>query len=417
MLEMLDVLIGFTTVMLVMSMAVTMVTQLIGSQISNLRGRALKTGTARLLALLDRGLTPGEADRIANHILRNPLVGPPPGMFLKMVLAKRNRLASTIHREELIKLILDFAADGDAERANDHETADEAGLRDKLRRSVAANGIEDPAGLLKQIRNSVVELERTSPELSHSMRLNMAILAHGASDFLSKLNSWFDQTIDRVSEVFTGQIRAVSAGVALVLAFVLHLDAIALLNRLSVDDDLRDQLVAAALQRVEGTEAGRLPQPSAPTPPGVESRGETSVHEDLEAIREAGLADLEEFGLVSFPRSWGEWLDRWHIEQPEKAGSDLPKEERLDSRQKESLGQRVKHSLALLFGILLSTQMLGILLSAALLSLGAPFWYSALRDLVKLRSVIARKDDAERAERQTTQPPVLDPPPPQGSGR
>jgi hypothetical protein len=47
--------------------------------------------------------------------------------------------------------------------------------------------------------------------------------------------------------------------------------------------------------------------------------------------------------------------------------------------------------------------LLGVLLSAALLSLGAPFWYSALADLLKLRSVISRKDDDQRTERQTTQ--------------
>ena len=45
----------------------------------------------------------------------------------------------------------------------------------------------------------------------------------------------------------------------------------------------------------------------------------------------------------------------------------------------------------------------GILLAAALLSLGAPFWYAVLANLLKLRSVIAGKDEAQRTERQTTQ--------------
>jgi hypothetical protein len=47
----------------------------------------------------------------------------------------------------------------------------------------------------------------------------------------------------------------------------------------------------------------------------------------------------------------------------------------------------------------------GILLTAALLSLGAPFWYSTLANLLKLRSVVARKEEAQRNERQTTQVP------------
>ncbi len=47
----------------------------------------------------------------------------------------------------------------------------------------------------------------------------------------------------------------------------------------------------------------------------------------------------------------------------------------------------------------------GMLISILLLSLGAPFWYNVLKDLLKLRSDIAGKDDTQRAERQSTAPP------------
>jgi hypothetical protein len=132
MLDTLDVLIGFTLIMLIMSMAVTMLTQLIGSQLLNLRGRALQTGIARLLALLDRGLTPEEAKSIANHILRNPLIGQP------ALTQNKYRLAAALHREELVKLILDFAAEGDAEKADRQSTAGEASLRAKVLSSLKA---------------------------------------------------------------------------------------------------------------------------------------------------------------------------------------------------------------------------------------------------------------------------------------
>ena len=45
----------------------------------------------------------------------------------------------------------------------------------------------------------------------------------------------------------------------------------------------------------------------------------------------------------------------------------------------------------------------GIILSAMLLSLGAPFWYNALKNLVRLRPLLAMKEEAEREERQTQQ--------------
>lgn len=38
-----------------------------------------------------------------------------------------------------------------------------------------------------------------------------------------------------------------------------------------------------------------------------------------------------------------------------------------------------------------------------LLSFGAPFWFTVLGDLLKLRPALASKDDAQRVQRETTQ--------------
>jgi hypothetical protein len=43
----------------------------------------------------------------------------------------------------------------------------------------------------------------------------------------------------------------------------------------------------------------------------------------------------------------------------------------------------------------------GIAFSWILLSLGAPFWFDLLKNLLKLRSVVAPKDDLEREKRTT----------------
>jgi hypothetical protein len=43
----------------------------------------------------------------------------------------------------------------------------------------------------------------------------------------------------------------------------------------------------------------------------------------------------------------------------------------------------------------------GVLLTWILLSLGAPFWYDALKDMLKLRSSLAKKEEDARIDRQT----------------
>lgn len=383
MLKTLDVLIGFTLVMLVMSMAVTMVTQFLGTWLLNLKGVSLREGLTRLLANLDSGLAATDARKIAEYVLRNPLVGQP------KLFSTSHSLGSVVHREELVKLLFEFASDGDADKVADQMNEDPCPHEEKqrlqhvMRKSLAGNGIENPKDLLESIRAATLELEKTSPELSTSMRAAAAILNHAASPFLAKLNNWFDQTIDRVSESFTVRIRIVTLGVSLGVALFFQLNAFQVLNRLSLDDELRSKAVTAAYAQLkqtaptqqvaaetvapQGETATKAPEIGCPAPP----RSETAQEPDVgKALRDC-VAPLEQLGLIAFPKSWDEWAANWGKEWSS-----------------------------------LLLQLIGILLSAALLSLGAPFWYAQLANLVRLRSVVSGKDDRERAERQTTQPAV-----------
>jgi hypothetical protein len=366
MLDTLDILIGFTVVMLIISMAVTMITQALASGAANLRGWCLKQGVSRLLALMDQGITLTDAKQITDHVLRNPLVGRARIPLPKV--RKGYSLATVILREELVRLLLDFAIPGDAEKANPTKTANEPTLRDKFRASLKRNGIDDPAEVLRQVRNAVVELEKTNPELSHNARLTVALLNFGASDFLSKFNTWFDQTMDRVSDLFTRQVRAITAFVALALALTLQLDSVGLINRLSVDEDLRNELVQKAINNEEAWKQ-RIAAQQQRTAPDTADNGATEDGPMIEVRR-----TIESAGVVSLPRDWKQWSGGWWEAPPKEENFRWP-------------------------------MLFGILLSAALLSLGAPFWYSILANLLKLRSALARKDEVQREERQTTQAP------------
>jgi len=51
----------------------------------------------------------------------------------------------------------------------------------------------------------------------------------------------------------------------------------------------------------------------------------------------------------------------------------------------------------------------GVVLTWLLLSLGASFWYEALKDLLKLRSTVAKKEEDARISRQTDTTPDAKP--------
>ena len=81
---------------------------------------------------------------------------------------------------------------------------------------------------------------------------------------------------------------------------------------------------------------------------------------DADAIDRQYLAFMREHGLISVPANPEEWWERWR-------DVNVP----------------------------------GVLLTSLLLSLGAPFWYGALKKMLQLRSALAARDDEQRAARQT----------------
>ena len=316
MLKTIDLLIGTTTVLLLFSMAVTVITQVLTS-LGGRRGRHLRSGLSDLLQQL--GISnAGVAEKIATCVLTHP-----------MIREGKNKLGSVIHREEFTKLVLDLASgegaqklDGDAE--------------DQLQKVLKDGGVSDPSQVLKNIRALQLQLEASNPELPNHLRDSLAILHEAPSDFVAKVNSWFDQTIDRVSQRFTKYTHWITVGVSLAVVLTVQLDIIAVCDRLWIDDQFRNTVVSDATKQFSQS--------------GDNTKVDPKPYYNL----------LANTGLITLPldRNWSAKL--------------------MDVRKVP-----------------------GMLLSVLLISLGAPFWYNALKDLIKLRSNLAQQDDQQRAQRQS----------------
>lgn len=324
MLKSIDVLLGLSVVMLVFSAVVTILTQAIINY-KNLKGDHLQKGLCDLLAQLSPSLEGECAAHIAEKILTHP-----------MIRQANGKSGTVIHREELTKLLLEFAAgEGPQQLAAQHLST--------LQQALRANGIQNPSEILRNVQSLALQIELGNPELSNSVRHNLALLQEAGSAFLAKLNGWFDQTMDRVIDRFTLNTRKLTLGVGFVVALVVQIDTIGLINRLSVDSKTTEQLVELGKQ-IDANGASEAAQAQA------------DVIQQLDALK-----------VVEIPTSFQAWASRWTWQ-----GSFF--------------------------------KIVGIVLSAILLSLGAPFWYRALSSLIRLRGLIAAKDDDQRTERQATQP-------------
>lgn len=325
MLKTLDILIGGVTVLLLFSMAVTVLTQAV-TTIRDKRGTHLLEGLSSLLQQLgisDRKLS----DEVATAVLKHP-----------MVATAKDSLASVVHRHEFTKIVLDLATGQSLTSLSDDSSA-------ALKIMLANNGVKDPAQTLKSIRTMAMMLEASDPQMASYARQDLAILKESCSDYVARINSLYDQTIDRVSQAFAAHARAVTLGVAFVVVLIVQLDMIAVVDRLSIDDQFRQAVVGASSQVMTDytNSANKTDYNVAPAP-----------YYNL----------LNSAGLVTLPTSKN-WFSQ--LAEPRK----YP----------------------------------GMIIAILLLSLGATFWYSILKDLLGLRSALAQNDDIQRLQRQTSQAP------------
>jgi hypothetical protein len=326
MLKTLDILIGATTVLLIFSMAVTVITQAFTTLLQK-RGKNLLAGLAGLLQQL--GIpTRDAAEKIAEAVLKHPTIATIEG-----------KLATVIHRHEFTKLLMDIGS------GQPLVSLDPAALKD-LQSMLVANGISNPAQTLSGIRNMALLIETTNPEIPSSVREELAILQESASDFVAKINSWFDQTIDRVSQAFTKHAHYVTVAAAFIVVLVAQLDIVGVVDRLSIDEQFRNAVVTNAAQAVNSSA----------------SQAATSTNSyNIDPRSYYNL--LSSAGLITLPTN-SQWVEQ--IKDPRK----YP----------------------------------GMVLAMLLISLGAPFWYNILKDLLGLRSTLAQKDDQQRAQRQLSLP-------------
>ncbi|MGZ4876948.1 MAG: hypothetical protein ACXVIO_02130 [Candidatus Angelobacter sp.] len=387
MLKTLDILIGVATVMLLFSMAVTIVTQFVANVMQS-RGKNLLEGLAGLLKQIDPNLPAQAANKIADTLLKHPLVAEANG-----------KLGEVIHREEFTTLLLGLSA---GESAATLEPVAKKALDDLL----AKNGITDPAGTLKNIRAAALQLEAASPELANDVRHGMAILQEAKSQFVAKVHGWFDQTVDRVSARFTVTARIITFIAALIVAFTVQLDTFALVNRLSVDDQFRDA-VKGGVQKVidHATAAQQASGTASPTPTPSPTSTPTPGAADAHAATGAPTATPTATPPTSNTASTGATTSPTPTPTPtpatDAATTDVQKEYYNLLSTAGLITMPGEHWL----DRLTLAKIPGILLSALLLSLGAPFWYGRLQDLLRLRSAIAKSDADQRTIRQTTQTP------------
>lgn len=371
-LELLEAALGFIAVMLLLSLLVTAFTQFVKATFRT-KGKHLEVGLTELFATIGAG-SPAEpqppspdlerAKQLAREVCRSPLLMPVTGTLFGKLRDRARPVRTRIELDELKEVLNAIGAE---ERSGNAATKDAA------------------AGSTEKSPDTIVGLA--------------AKVAKGNLDVL------FPRLERAMDKRFEFWMRVFSVTGALIAAFVFQVSAPRLLRDLSTDPVLRARYVAAAEGMLDTVDPRltRLGGYDAVADGALERLQE--MHPDLaEVLEEASGSDrtkagvLEELDLVlegrpdreQVLRDYESLLDELYADQARVAFEELSRA----TGELASLditpwryGWRFYSDAS---GVRWANW-LGVLVTAVLLTFGAPFWYSRLKDVANLRDALKPK--------------------------
>jgi hypothetical protein len=428
MLKQLDTLIGFVVIMSFISLLIMTVTQVL-SALFGLRGKNLADALEAMLYKIDPTICDKPQNlgkSLADYVLTHPVISDST-LSMKKPWPNLWRRASAIRADEFLQILKDVADSApSSQRGAEQSTTSrtEAVATSSRKRgekptpeelAAAARGV---INLLKKPTVHTAQEGKPAKQQHREAHSSRRITPGNETEktdgtaapdaTLVNFEKWFKSAQDRAQQWFATHTRLITVTVSVLLAFVLQLDAPQLLHRISSDADVRSKLVAQADTVQKQTDA-LLRDTSAAT----RSAHEYTIAKLKKIYPEIGNK-LDQRPETADTEAIGTWLDS-------QLADDSEKEDIIDSYY-ENLKAAIAHKTVPLENRLKEINedfkksgleffpdpypcisegkwswpwphLLGILASAALLSLGAPFWFNTLKSLTNLRPLLAREVD------------------------
>jgi hypothetical protein len=424
MLQYVDTVIAFAVVMLGFSLLITLLNQMI-SAFLGYRGSNLRWGVETLLKTLDPNLAQ-HARSIADQVLSHQIVSD--SVFSRFKgsipvigqLLQRWKLASAISPDTLVRTLRAVTPDLKTASA----TAGQA-LENLLKE-------EDPSVVrkLEQLQSTIgTKLSGVNYAIQFDDMLKQ--LSNSAQQSVGKVEAWFNITMGRVAQRFTTQIRIWTVGFAFLLAFGSHLDSFQLFNQLLDNPVLRQKLVnqsQAVLDQADGVLGAPGSTSTAQnnelsiSPQVLNNEMKTLIEKEVDKVKEATpvlLGKVPTLNSISQAEAWlrsnlkpevtdtryQELATKYRglvinaLKDKLKTIGSLFQTAGIDLIQGDRKLSDLKNPFWFFFHFEGMRNFLGVLLTAGLLALGAPFWYNALKTLANLRPVVATRQEEQREEK------------------
>lgn len=242
------------------------------------------------------------------------------------------------------------------------------------------------------------------------IRMHMNNSGYDFEKFVLQLETWFDDTMDRVSGWYKRQTQFFLFWLGFLIAIMFNVDSIDLANKLSTNTDARKILVANAISFQERYDKKEPSTALSPTSgqPSADIALEGKAKSDSLALFQQRLDSLLKFKRNEIDTinsilalGWGDYglnkeLDE-RMAKYKEINTNITKEV-LDKKSIEIRAELQKEhnwwfKVKFIFCSLCSgRKIIGLLMTAFALSLGAPFWFDMLNKVVRLRNSGVKED-------------------------
>jgi hypothetical protein len=400
MLQYVDTLIGFAVVMLGLSMTITILTQMVSALMSH-RGANLQWGLQTLFEQSSFPALQGAAAQLSHTVLTHPLISdsifslripkwvPVPAWF-----KNRFQLATAIHPEELVAIL--------SRLANTTEAGTPVGTGIN-----ALLGAQNPTAE-RQVNLLLNSTALTGLEAAQRIPL-LETTVDTVRQTVGAVEAAFSTMMARTSARFTTYMRAWTIVFAILVAAITGTDSISLVKKIYTHSDLRDKLVSASPQMTEL--AKKLVPEDAQNNADAAQNALTKLFTD--AVKTAlvtakATADTLPSGIRNTDEG-NAWIKQ-HVTEPTQQTAALGAFKTEADTQIEALVKEDVKNAKQIRDVLTSSgfevfrigwdspwyeQIPGVLVTAAFLSLGAPFWFNLLKSLTNLRPTLANKTNGK----------------------
>lgn len=247
------------------------------------------------------------------------------------------------------------------------------------------------------------------------VRMHLNSSDYDFDKFITNLENWFDNTMDRVSGWYKRQTQFILFFLGLFFAIMFNVDSIGLANKLSTNTDLRKLLVEEAIsfQNRYETSTDETPKDISTAPSRIDSlerekrkldsTGLTNYQQKVDAVMKLKKEEIDSINSL-LALGWGDYgMKRDSAEKLEAYFKKCDCDTLTDAAERQKLLEQLyrerwfKYKVSyVICEAFQGRRLIGFLLTAFALSLGAPFWFDMLNKVIKLRSAGVKEGSSSR---------------------